>query len=196
MTPARSLFAAAALLLPLALACAAGEARAVPHVDAQRFAGTWYELARVPDERDADCASDITTRYAPRTDGTMEVTTTCRTPTGKLDTSTGRAWAPDPRQRGNVARIELSTMPKGLRWLPLRRSEWRVVMLDAHYRIAVLSEPSRQHLRVLSRSPTLPADLLGRIVDRLRADGYPTGQLVLTRQDSVGKLPHPPTLQA
>lgn len=177
--------AASAALAALSAAPNAGavDGTAV-QVDVRRFAGTWYELARLPDESQTSCATDMVERYELRRDGTLDVTNSCLTPTGKVETEVGRAWTV-PADRGVPPLLKVSYMPRWLQWLPLRQGEFAVVMLDPSYRYAVLSEPQHQHLWLLSRSPTLPADQLGRIVDRLTAQGYPTRQLVLTRQSAA-----------
>jgi apolipoprotein D and lipocalin family protein len=133
-----------------------------------------------------DCASDVTTHYQPRRDGSLQLTQSCRTPTGRLETEVGRAWAAHRGERHlrRDGALKVSFMPRWLQWLPAAQGDRWVVMLDPDYRYAVVSEPSRHHLWVLSRLPTLPADQFGRIVDRLAAEGYPTGQLVLTRQSA------------
>jgi apolipoprotein D and lipocalin family protein len=173
---------ATAVLLPIT--ASAGGPHAVPRVDPQQLAGTWYELARLPDNLDPDCASDATAHYQAEADGSFKVTSSCRTPTGRLQTDVGHAW-PASRDAHNAARLQVSFMPRWLQWLPLRKSEMWVVMLDPAYRYAVVSEPNGRHLRVLARTPNLPPAQLGRIVDRLSADGYPTRQLVLTKQSAI-----------
>lgn len=177
---------AALLALPPGAGQAAGhgEVKPVAQVDPQRFAGTWYEVARLPNRFQADCASDVVARYEPQADGTLRVTNSCRTPTGKLETDVGRAWSVE-KDRRNVARLKVSFMPRWLQWLPVARGDFWVVSLDADYRTAVVSDPQRQHLWVLARTPDLPPRELGRIVDRLSAQGYPTDQLVLTRQSAA-----------
>lgn len=153
-------------------------------VDVHRFAGTWYEIARLPDESQTTCATDMVDRYQLRPDGTLSVTSSCRTPTGKVEQQVGHAWTVPAD--GNVPPLlKVSYMPRWLQWLPVRQGEFAVVMLDPDYRYAVFSGPRHQHLWLLSRTPTLPADQLGRIVDRLAAQGYPTRQLVLTRQSAA-----------
>ena len=108
-------------IVPLIVAAAAGLAPLVPsagpvtpvsHVDPQRFAGTWFEVARLPNDIQADCASDVTAHYEPRPDGTMKITNSCRTPTGRTETAVGRAWPMD-RSSGS-ARLKVSFLP---RWL-------------------------------------------------------------------------------
>ena len=175
---------AATALLALGLAGRAadhGEVKPVPRVDAQRYAGTWYEVARLPNRFQADCASDVVAHYQPRPDGTLQVTNSCRTPTGRVETDVGRAWPPS-ESAGNASRLKVSFLPRWLQWLPVGKGDYWVVMLDPEYRWSVVSEPRREYLWVLSRTPTLPPDQLARLVDHLRAQGYPADQLVLTKQ--------------
>ena len=180
-----AILAAALALAPLALAAAPHAVQSVSRVDVLRWAGTWYEVARLPNRFQADCASDVTAHYEPRPDGTLQVTSSCRTPTGRLETAVGTAWRQEGVARGDAAKLTVSFLPRWLQWLPLGRGDYWVVMLDPNYRFAVVSEPTRHTLWVLSRSPTLPAEQLGRIVDRLADEGYPIGRLVLTRQSAV-----------
>ncbi|MED5620151.1 lipocalin family protein [Ideonella sp. BN130291] len=174
---------AAALLLTCA-SQAAAPVTPVRSMDPQRLAGTWYEVARLPDLRQATCASDVTAHFELRQGDRLKVTQTCRTPTGRLETDVGLA-RPDTQDVRHAARWKVSFLPRWLQWLPVGQGDLWVVMLDPAYRFAVISEPTRQHLWVMSRSPKLPAEDLGRIVDRLTADGYPTRQLTLTRQSAV-----------
>jgi apolipoprotein D and lipocalin family protein len=66
--------------------------------------------------------------------------------------------------------------------MPVGRGDYWVVMLDADYRYAVVSEPSREYLWILSRTPQMDGALYDGIVARLRADGYPVNRLVQTPQ--------------
>lgn len=170
--------------LAAALACAA-PAMPVSNLDTQRFSGTWFEVARLHNQDEADCASDVTAHYEPQADGMLKVTQSCRSASGRIETNVGHAWP--AQQHGSYAQLKVSFLPRWLQWLPLGQDERWVVMLDPGYRYAVLSDPTRRSLWVLSRAPTLPADELGRIVDRLSAAGYPTRQLVLTQQSAVLK---------
>ncbi len=43
----------------------------VPSVDPKRYAGTWYEVARLPNRFQSQCAGDVVARYAPREDGSQ-----------------------------------------------------------------------------------------------------------------------------
>ncbi|MEW6703220.1 MAG: lipocalin family protein [Pseudomonadota bacterium] len=171
----------AALLPSLAVHA---DVQALPRVDPSQLHGTWYEMARLPHNADAPCTSDATAHYAAQADGSFAVTTSCRTASGRLETDVGRAWPKDGDPR-NAARMKVSFLPRWLQWLPVRRSEWWVVMLDPANQYAVVSEPEGRRLRVLARTPALPPEQLGRIADRLAAQGFPARTLVLTKHSAV-----------
>jgi apolipoprotein D and lipocalin family protein len=57
-----------------------------------------------------------------------------------------------------------------------------VIGLDPEYHWAVVGEPSRKYLWVLSRTPSLPDATFEGILTLIREKGYDTGRLVRTRQ--------------
>jgi len=62
------------------------------------------------------------------------------------------------------------------------RSDYWVIGLDADYRWAVVGNPNRKYLWILSRTPQLPAAELERARQAASAQGYDLGQLKTTRQ--------------
>ena len=76
--------------------------------------------------------------------------------------------------RGNAlqpAQLEVSFLPSWLRWLPIWGSYW-VIQLADDGRYAVVGEPTREYLWVLSRTPKLaPADE-SAIRSRLTQQGF------------------------
>ena len=58
--------------------------RVVPSVDLTRYAGKWYEIVRLPNRFQRDCASDTTASYALRPDGRITVVNACRTSEGRI----------------------------------------------------------------------------------------------------------------
>ncbi len=59
-----------------------------------------------------------------------------------------------------------------------------IIDLDPEYRWAVVGEPGRDYLWVLSRDPQLDAELYRQIVDRATKRGFDTGKLLKTPQVS------------
>lgn len=197
MSPVLNRFAGAvavAGLLTLSAVFAAPPVKSVPQVDLQRYAGTWYELARLPNRFQDKCVGDVTATYTPNPDGSVQVVNRCRTRDGDTTTSVGLATkAPDV---DTGAQLKVSFLPKWLRWFPLGRGDYWVVLLDADYRYAVVSEPSREYMWVLSRTPAMDPAAYGAITEQLRAGGYPVDQLVRTPQQAGAAAPMSPASSA
>lgn len=146
----------------------------VPGVDLARYLGKWYEIAAFPMFFQRQCIGDTTAEYGARPDGDISVVNRCRTESG-FDQATGKAWVVEG---GGNARLKVSFF-----W-PFRSDYW-VIGLDADYRWAVVGNPNRKYLWILSRTPGIsPADL-ERALASARAQGFDLGLLKYT-QHSAG----------
>jgi apolipoprotein D and lipocalin family protein len=81
--------AALVLCLPLAGLASDLPLRVVDSVDLMRYAGRWYEAARLPNRFQDQCTGDVVVHYALRTDGRLDVVNRCRTAAGKVDEARG-----------------------------------------------------------------------------------------------------------
>jgi apolipoprotein D and lipocalin family protein len=167
--------------LGCALALAAGAALAEPApvqtvaaVDLGRYAGKWYEIAAYPMFFQRQCLGDTTAEYAKRSDGDLSVVNRCRTEDG-FDEATAKAW---PVEGGGNARLKVQFF-----W-PFRADYW-VIGLDADYRWAVVGNPGRKYLWILSRTPKLPKEQLDAALASARAQGYDPAKLRYTPQGAA-----------
>ncbi len=176
---ARSFLVALSLGLSLPW-CLAVEVRSVARVDVQRYVGSWFEVARFPNWFQGTCVGDVTANYVALEDGTLKVTNRCRESQGRISMAEGIATPASGDTTG--ARLKVSFLPGWLRWIPWAEGDYWVVMLDDDYRWAVVSEPTREYLWVLSRTPKLDPALYERIVNQLRRDGYDVDKLLPTLQ--------------
>jgi apolipoprotein D and lipocalin family protein len=145
--------------------------RTVAAVDLARYAGKWYEIAAYPMFFQRQCVGDTTAEYGQRPDGDISVRNRCRTEDG-FDEATARAWAVEGS--GN-ARLKVQFF-----W-PFRADYW-VIGLDDGYRWAVVGNPARKYLWILSRTPQLPADQLDKALASAREQGYDLAPLRYTKQ--------------
>lgn len=179
------------LLLVTALcACASGPAsrapgtagmpnRPVAEVDLARYAGTWYEQARLPMYFQRNCMADTTARYDLNADGTMAVVNRCR----RADGSFLQAEAVARTVGGRSSTLEVRFAPGWLSWLPLAWGDYWVIALDEPgYQWAMVGAPGADYLWILSRAPQLDPAVRDRLVAQARAMGYPVERLVLTPQ--------------
>jgi apolipoprotein D and lipocalin family protein len=70
------------------------------------------------------------------------------------------------------AQLEVSFLPSWLRWLPVGWGRYWVIQLAEDGRYAVISEPTREYLWILSRTPRLEAADEATIRARLREQGF------------------------
>lgn len=172
--------AAAATLVALGAASAGPPVRSVDSFQPDRYAGMWYELARIPNALQARCVGDVTATYRPLDDGALAVVQRCREAGDRFSVLVGRAM-PLPGDPSG-ARMKLSFMPAWLRWLPSAQDHHWVVFVDREYHYAVVSDPERRSMHLLSRSPEADAGALAPILLRLKAQRYPVERLVATPQ--------------
>ena len=161
--------------LPI-LSLAQAPVASVPSVDLSRYTGKWFEIASFPMFFQRNCVGDTTAEYAPTDNGAISVRNRCRTDSG-FDEATGKATVVEGS--GN-SRLQVSFF-----W-PFKADYW-VVGLDPEYRWAVVGNPNRKYLWVLSRVPQLPPAQLEAALASARAQGFDLAELRYTVQTSAGK---------
>lgn len=145
----------------------------VDSVDLDRYLGLWYEIASYPAFFQKGCTA-TTAEYSLRDDGLIRVVNRCRkgSPDGKEKSVTGKAKIVDPDTN---ARLEVSFF-----W-PFWGDYW-IIGLDPDYRWAVVGEPKRKYLWILSRTPEMDDETFDDIASRLPSKGYDPQRLERTQQ--------------
>jgi len=144
----------------------------VPKVDLSRYTGRWYEIARYSNRFERKCDSNVTATYTLRSDGKISVVNTCTTREGKLTESSG--WAKVVDQKTD------SKLKVTFFW-PFFGDYW-IIDLSPNYEYAVVGEPSRKYLWILSRTAKMDDRLYAEITGRLAAKGYDATKLERGRQ--------------
>jgi apolipoprotein D and lipocalin family protein len=158
------------------LAFAQTAVTSVPSVDLSRYGGKWFEIASFPMFFQRNCIADTTAEYSLAKDGTIIVRNRCRTDSG-FDDALGKASAVDG--------FANSRLKVWFFW-PFKADYW-VIGLDPAYRWAVVGNPNRKYLWILSRTPQLPADELQAALASATAQGYDLTALRYTKQTSPGQ---------
>jgi len=157
--------------------------RVVPTVDLARYAGTWYEIARLPNRFQTKCAGEVVAAYARRPDGRITVTNRCRTTGGETTVATGIARRVDGRP---PSVLEVRFAPAFLSFLPAVWGDYQIIALDAGYEHAMVGTPDRAYLWVLSRTPRMDQALYRRLLDDAKSQGFDVAKVVETRQQAPG----------
>jgi len=147
----------------------------VDSVNLQQYAGKWYEIARYPNFFEQNCVG-VTAEYTLLDDGQVEVVNTCRKDSldGELDVITGTARVADPESNAKL-RVRFFGPFEGDYW---------IIELDDQYQYAVVGEPSRSFLWILSRTPQLDQTIIDGIFERLPELGYDPDRLEFTPQET------------
>lgn len=154
----------------------AAEVTSVDALDITRYAGQWHEIARLPMFFQRKCASDTTAQYTLRDDDLLGVRNRCRTADGEAVEVEGVARR-DPDHPG---RLEVRFAPDWLSWLPLTWADYWVIALDPEYQWAIIGEPGRDYLWILSRTPDMSRTQLEHLKARATGMGYDLDELIVS----------------
>ena len=165
-----------ALLSSLLCACTTPNQSAPPvvsvaNVDLQRYSGTWYEIGSFPMLFQRNCVANTQARYTIEPEGKVGVHNQCQTNDG-VDKADGIAEAV---AGSNNARLRVAF------FRPFWADYW-IIGLDSEYRWALVGNPNRHYLWLLSRTKTLPPDQLERALEVARQQGFDLSNLKYTKQ--------------
>jgi apolipoprotein D and lipocalin family protein len=149
----------------------------VGQVDLERYQGTWYEIARLPQWFQRGCVRSMA-HYEIIDSETVRVTNTCTDDSGDTRSATGWAYVVDTATN---AKLEVIFDNWFSRLFPsLVRGKYWVVYLDADYRTVLVGHPNREYLWILARTPSLPPATYENLLARARALGFDVEALVVS----------------
>ncbi|AYC34649.1 lipocalin [Pseudomonas cavernae] len=159
--------------------------KTVDKVNLQRYQGAWYELARLPMFIQRDCAQ-AEAHYRLQDDGSLAVTNRCRNAEGEWLQADGRA---EPQEKGETNKLWVrfdnwfSSLAPGL-----SKGEYWVLYLDKDYRTALVGNPDRDYLWLLSREPQVTPQVREKLLDEAHHRDYDTSKLIWrTPDEQIGK---------
>ena len=158
---------------------AAPPLRTIAAIDLPRYMGTWYEIARYPNRFQKKCIGFTKADYSILADGTVQVVNQCRLADGSTDRAVGQA-----RQSGAPAtpRLKVRFAPAWLSFLAAVWGDYWIIDLDPAYRLVAVSEPTRDYLWILARTPMVDAAALQALLVRLQGQGFDLQKLQRTQQ--------------
>lgn len=138
--------------------------------DAQRYAGTWYEIARL-DHRFERGLTNVSATYTLRDDGRVGVVNR------GYDTEDCEWQSVDgsAKFRGDPRTASLAVT---FQW-PFAGGYHVFALDETDYRWAIVSGPTREYLWILAREPRLAPELQTDLVARARAAGFAVERLIM-----------------
>lgn len=145
----------------------------VSDFDLNRYLGTWYEIARLPNSFEKNL-EQVTATYTLRDDGKIEVLNRgFDTKKNKWKEAKGKAWVPD------------SNIPAKLRvsFFWIFASDYKVIALDPiDYAYALVTSSSKKYLWILGRNPQMEETIFNDLVEKARQQGFDVEKLERIRQ--------------
>lgn len=146
----------------------------VASVDLKKYAGTWYEIARLPNpfERKLKC---ITATYTLRDDGKITVLNKGHyiSDPSKVNTATGIAWVPD---KNSPAKLKVQFF-----W-PFSGNYW-ILYLEKDYKYVLVGDPSFKYLWILSRGQKMEESIYQMLLNKAIGNGFDIKPLIKVDHD-------------
>jgi apolipoprotein D and lipocalin family protein len=155
------------------ISCKSQPLETVKVLDVRQYAGTWYEIARLPNKFEKNLEF-VTATYELMENGKIKVTNRgiSSIEPHKKSEVTGKAWVPDPAFPGKL-KVQF--------FWPFAGPYW-VIALDPDYRYALVGDPSRKYLWILSKDKQLNQETYLKLVQTARDMGFETDKLALIKQ--------------
>jgi apolipoprotein D and lipocalin family protein len=146
----------------------------VSSVDLRKYAGTWYEIARLPNsfERKLKC---ISATYILRDDGKIVVINKghyISDPT-RISSIKGVAWIPD---KNIPAKLKVRFF-----W-PFSGNYW-IIYLEKDYHYVLVGDPSFKYLWILSRDKKMNDTTCQMLLKTATENGFDVEPLIKVEQD-------------
>lgn len=144
-----------------------------------QYTGRWFEISKFPNVFQRQCVAATTATYTLQKDGRLEVRNRCELANGGTEEAVGQA-----RIVGEdaSAKLKVRFAPEWLSFLPMVWADYWVVDIDYDYQLAAVSEPKREYLWILSRTPKVDETKYQELLKRLQAKGFDIHQLRKTPQ--------------
>lgn len=145
----------------------------VPVLDITKYAGIWYEIARLPNsfERKLEC---VTATYSLRDDGKIKVVNKGHLISNHAEVKeiTGVAWVPDKKA---PAKLKVSF------FRPFAGKYW-VLDLNDDYTCAMVGDPSRKYFWILSKKRTIDEGMYNTLLEKAIQKGFDIQKIIKVKQ--------------
>ena len=156
------------------LSWAAFTPKTVPKVDLNRYMGTWYEVAKIPNTFQKSCIKDITANYSLLANNQVKGVNSCRKANGQLFQMGVQGRIKD----GTNAKLAFKITSSWLRFIPMLETDYWIVDLADDYSHATVSTSDGKYLWILARQPKLAEPVYQQILQRAAKLGFATDKVV------------------
>lgn len=155
--------------------------RVVDAVDLDRYAGVWYEVARMPNRFQRRCIGEVSATYRRLPHGEVEVINRCREADGRMAEARGVARVVDPVTNAKLRVSFVSIFGWRLFW-----GDYWILALGEDYEYAVIGGPARKYAWILARAPALAPARMRAARKVLTDAGYAVERLIGAQRRAGG----------
>jgi apolipoprotein D and lipocalin family protein len=161
-------------LLLLANFIKAQELETVKNVDLSKYMGKWYEIASYPKSFQKNCYG-TTAEYMMTNHDYITVINRCKKGSlqGKEKTVKGKATVVEGTNNAKL-KVKFFFLFSGNYW---------IIDLADDYSYAVVSEPKRKSLWILSRTSKMNSEDYSRVLSKIKSKGFDLDKLKITVQE-------------
>jgi len=152
------------------------------NIEPSKYAGTWYEQARLPNRFQNKCAGDVHAQYTVNPDKTIKVVNQCRTTDGKIDKVEGEARLATKTTPPDFSKLEVRFAPKWISWIPAVWGDYWIMKTHGNYEYSLVGTPDRKFLWVLSRDKVGDGRIVSELLNYASTQGFPVEKVVKTKQ--------------
>jgi apolipoprotein D and lipocalin family protein len=145
----------------------------VEAVDLEKYVGLWYEISHLPARFQQNCECTTAEYRMTEEDYILVINSCYNTEKEKNDKATGKAFVV-PNTSNTKLKVQFQWPFKGDYW---------ILKIGNDYEYAVVGEPGRKYLWIISRSKEMDEDLYLMIVSEMKAKNFPVENLIRTRHD-------------
>lgn len=147
----------------------------VKELDINKYAGKWYEIARLPNrfEKGLKCVSAT---YILKENNKIEVVNKGYSENkNKFKDIKGTAWTPDSNFPGRLK----------VRFFWPFAGDYYIIALDDNYSYALVGDPSRKFLWILSKTKKLDDKTYDELLGTAKTNGFRVERMTKTNQDCI-----------
>ncbi|HEY1078139.1 MAG TPA: lipocalin family protein [Fontimonas sp.] len=155
------------------------EIRTVPHVDIERYMGTWYPILNIPPSIEKDAYNSME-QYSLDDDGNIPTRFTYHkgSANGELKTLDSKAYIVD-RQSNAQWGVKFF-------WFQPVKSEYLIAWLADDYSEVIVARNKRDYVWYMARTPNVSAEQIAAAIRKIEALGYDLSKLNRVRADGGG----------
>jgi apolipoprotein D and lipocalin family protein len=155
----------------------ASKLQSVPYVDAQKFSGLWYEIARTYNSFQKTCVAS-SVEYLWQEDKTYEVRNRC------FDTKIGGDLIEYKGvAKGSLEAVNVSQLDMTYFWIFTKT--YHVYYLEEDYSFALMADADLENLWIMSRTPKVDERKLQKVLTLLQGE-IDLSKLIYTPHDEQG----------